>query len=205
MNKQTYIAPVAGQPKATLTLDVIGKVEFRGILDRQHMPVLHPPARRPTGCDQHLGMANTAVIQEAAKGERLKAVIRQGMDAHRWLLAHSGQQPCANPTKPGITKTTKIVPTHANRPLTTMKTHRIRLLANWKVDSEMCERRRRSGGGGERNEAAIPTKLRLLIEVLTKRVKAFLLGSLIGLRWLAMRFIACADLLRAGNIRRLAR
>jgi hypothetical protein len=60
---------------------VARKVEFRGVLDRQHVATHRSLAGEPSGGGEHLAIADRAMIQEAAKGQLLITVLRQRMEA----------------------------------------------------------------------------------------------------------------------------
>ena len=85
-----------------------GEVELRRVLDRQHVPPGRTLAGEPPGRGQHLVSADTGVVEETAKGQRLVAVLRQRMQAGRRLLTHRLQQTRANAPKTRITEPTKI-------------------------------------------------------------------------------------------------
>src|SRR5271157_2586367 len=116
MQKQTKIAVIAGTPEAALAGGVAGEVEFRRILNRQHVPPDCTLAGETPSGSQHLAMADRGMVKEAAKGKRLVAISRQGMNTGRGLFTHRLQQTCADTTQTRITKATKIFLNHTTRP-----------------------------------------------------------------------------------------
>jgi len=48
------------------------------------------------GGDEHLGVADGVMLQEAAKGYRLIAVCREGMQTHAGPFPHRGKKPAAD-------------------------------------------------------------------------------------------------------------
>ncbi len=91
---------------------VTGEVEFRGVLDRQHVPTRRALAGEPSSGGEHLAIADRAMIEEAAKGQLLVTVMRQRMDAGSRFLTHRIQQLRPNPAKTCIAKPTEIILQH---------------------------------------------------------------------------------------------
>ena len=91
---------------------VAGKVEFRGVLDRQHVATHRTLAGEPSSRGEHLAIADRAMIEEAAKGQLLVTVIRQRMDAGGRFLTHRIQQLRSNLAKTRIAKTPEIILQH---------------------------------------------------------------------------------------------
>ena len=89
-----------------------GEVEFRCVLDRQHMASDRAITRVASRGGEHLVIADRAVIEEAAKGQFLVAVIRQRMDAGGRLLTHCLQQCRADPAKTRIAEAPEIILQH---------------------------------------------------------------------------------------------
>ena len=101
MQEQATIAVIAGAPEAALADGMAWKVEFGRILDGQHMAPCRTLASIAPRGGQHLGVADRAVVEEAAERELLIAVFRQDMDTRRGLLSHCVQQPRADTAQAG--------------------------------------------------------------------------------------------------------
>ena len=112
VQKQAEITIVSGSPEATFAVGVAGEVEFRGVLDRQHVPSGRALAGESSSGGEHFAIADRAMIEKAAKGQFLVTVIRQHMDAGGRLLTHRIEQFRANPAKTRIAKTPKIILQH---------------------------------------------------------------------------------------------
>src|SRR5271165_5405202 len=145
MQKQPKIAVIAGTAEAALAGGVAREVEFGRVLDRQHMPPDCTLAGKPRSSGQHFTMADRVVVEEATKCKRLVAVVRQGMNARRGLLAHRLQQTCTDTAETLITKAAQILLNHANRPHRQCSGYRITIRTDGKVDSHLCDHRSLQG------------------------------------------------------------
>ena len=92
-----------------LAVGVAGEVELRRVLDRQHMASGRALAGELSRGDEHLAIADRTVIEEAAKGQFLIAVIRQRVDAGGRLLTHCLEQFCADAAKARIAKAPEVI------------------------------------------------------------------------------------------------
>src|SRR5208283_1998763 len=125
VQKQAEVAVIAGPPEAVFAGGMAGEVEFRRVLDRQHVTPGRSMAGKPSSGGEHLAIADRTVIEKATKGQLLVAVIRQPTDAGGRVLTHRIQQIRTDAPKPRIAKAPKIILKHANRPPTKVRCHRI--------------------------------------------------------------------------------
>ena len=95
MQEQPKIAVIAGTPEAAFADCMARKVEFGRILDGQHVPPSRTLASIAPRGGQHLGVADRAVVEEAAERELLVAVF-----ARTWIhvvgcsvIASSSREP----------------------------------------------------------------------------------------------------------------
>jgi len=112
VQKHAEVTIVAGSSEAVFAVGVARKVEFRGVLDRQHVATRRALAGEPSRGGEHLAIADRAMIEEAAKGQLLVTVIRQRMDAGGRFLTHRIQQLRPNPAQTCIAKAPEIVLQH---------------------------------------------------------------------------------------------
>ena len=117
VQEQADILAVAALAEAVLAGFVGGEMQFRRVLDRQHMSAGDPPSGLLARARQHLLRGHLWIGQEAAELQRLIAVSGQPMHAQGASLLHRPQHRHAHFRQPFVAKLPKPRPNHANRTL----------------------------------------------------------------------------------------
>jgi len=92
MQEQPDVASVADHAKAALAARMAGEVEFRRILDRQHVAPMRRPRRMRGGGREHDLTRHRAIVQEAPEAFRPGPVAAEPSQTSAALAHESGQK-----------------------------------------------------------------------------------------------------------------